>query len=77
MVFGIIATAIEAKIGLYKLLVIGSSFHFTFTVIYILPAYKSGHTQSTNWFISTITIEILLSIFAVLFGFGSAVLWTC
>lgn len=70
-----IATAIDKKIGMYRLLVIGSFFHFTLILAFILPAYKSDHPDDESWLVSTTTIETLLLVTAALNGFGSAVLW--
>jgi MFS family permease len=72
---GGLSAALVDKIGLYKVFVIGTFFHFTFILVSILPAYHSGYPNNNSWLVSIPTIKALLVIAAVFNGFGAAILW--
>jgi len=69
------STATVNKIGLYRCLVIGSFFHFTFVLANIMPAVYLDYPETRSWFISIMTIKIVLVVAALLNGFGAGILW--
>jgi MFS family permease len=70
-----LSSALVEKIGLYKVLVIGSFFHFTFVLVSILPAFHFDYPNNDSWLVSTSTIKTFLIIAALLNGFGAGILW--
>ncbi len=70
-----LSSALVEKIGLYKVFVIGSFFHFTFVLVSILPAVHFDYPNNDSWFVTTSTIKAFLIIAALLNGFGAGILW--
>ena len=71
----ITSTATVNKLGLYKCLILGSFFTFTFVLVNILPAVYNDYPSTRSWFVSKTTMRILLILSALGNGFGAGILW--
>ena len=70
-----LSSALMEKIGLYKCLVIGSFFHFTFVLVNLLPALHKDYPGYQSWLVSLTFIKSMLIVSAVMNGFGAGILW--